>query len=179
MTVARSRIVLSLAVALAGACDHRTAAKDPSPMSASLTLTARAESAVVSAGAPIRLQLTLTNHATSPVWINRRMNAGYPDDLLREVFVVVRDDRGAVVTVPDSERVDAHRSPPGRADFVELGAGQSVTSTVDVTMWFPTRKPGRYHVVATYSNDDSGAAHGLHAYTGSISAPPFDLSLTP
>jgi hypothetical protein len=167
---------MTLALATTAACDHHSAAKDPPPMSApSLTLTARSESA----GAPLRLVLTLTNGGSGPVWINRRMSVGYPDDLLREVYLIVHDERGAVVNVPDAERVDAHRSSPARTDFAELAPGASVATTTDVTPWFPTRRAGRYQVTVTYVNDDGGAAFGLHAFTGAVTAAPFELTIAP
>ncbi len=143
-----------------------------------LALTARSMRSTVAVGAPIDFELTLTNVSAAPLWINQRMTVGYPDDAMREIYVTVRDAGGAEVKTPDLERVDAHRSPPSRADFVELAPRQSIHASVDVTLWFPARLPGRYTVAVSYTNDDAGDAFGLRAFLGTVHAAPLDLTLT-
>ena len=142
-----------------------------------LALAVRSEPSTIPVGAPIHVELTLTNVGSAPVWINRRMSVGYPDDILREIYIIAHDAGGALVKVSDIERVDAHRSSPTRNDFVELAPKQSFRADVDLTLWFPTRLPGRYSVTVTYANDDAGAAFGLQAFTGAVTTAPFDLTL--
>jgi len=179
--VVPSRLGLVIWFSLATtACDRHAVSKETLPMPAStLALAAHSEPSAIPVGSPIRVELTLANLGSEPVWINRRMSVGYPDDTLREIYVTVHDAGGAVVKVSETERVDAHRSPPGRGDFVELGPQQSLRASVDLTLWFPTRLPGRYTVAVTYANDDAGGAFGLRGFTGAITAAPFELTLAP
>jgi hypothetical protein len=177
--IAFMRLGLATLLALAtAACDRHAVPKETLPMSPSpVALAVRSEPSAIPVGSPIRVELTLTNVGSAPVWINRRMSVGYPDDILREVYVTVHDARGVLVKVSDIERVDAHRSPPIRSDFVELAPKQSFRADVDLTLWFPTRLLGHYTVTVTYANDDAGTAFGLQAFTGAVTTAPFDVTL--
>ena len=172
----------AVALALATvACDHHAQPRGRDQQTGdtmtTLTLTAHSDAATFAAGAPIPLHVTLANPSTRPVWINQRLGLGYEDALFRELFITVRDERGAVLAVRADQRRDAHRMPPARADFRELAAGDSVAATVDIAPWLPALAPGRYQVTVTYHNDDSGQAHGLAAFTGAVAAAPVAITL--
>jgi hypothetical protein len=148
-------------------------------MDVPLTLTASTAGDHFGVGAPIPVRLALTNQSSESVWVNGRLGVGYPDGLCREIFFTVRDDSGQVRPVPDAARVDAHRLPPRRLDFVLLGPRQAVTGELDLALWCPFEQPGSFSVEFHYQNSDDGAAFGLAAFTGRVDAESIRLRILP
>jgi hypothetical protein len=135
-----------------------------------LLLTATTERRSVALGAQIPVQLVLANPSDAPVWVNRRMGLGYEDGIEREIYFHVLNESGEVLPIPDEARVDAHRSPLRQSDFQLLTPGEQVTTDVNLALWYPFTKPGRYRVLFCYENTTDGRVFGVEAFTGRITA---------
>jgi hypothetical protein len=142
-----------------------------------LTLTAATDRNTVTMGASIPVHLTLTNRSNVPVWVNRRMGLGYEDGIEREVYFTVLDEAGNVLPVPDDARVDVHRMPLQRDDFQLLSPGDGVATDVNLSLWYPFTKAGRYRVVLDYDNTADGKPFGIDAFTGRVTANPLTIEI--
>lgn len=141
-------------------------------MEAQLSLTVAGERTTYPRAGPIQLTATLRNLGDAAVVVNGRMGVGYADNPVRELYFTVFSVEGEALPVPDNARADVHRLPPQADDFRTLGPGQAVTAAVELTLWYPFPRPGRYTVVFTYENSWDGAAFGLSAWVGSVDAEP-------
>jgi len=144
-------------------------------MTSPLTLSATAAQTNFRPGEPIPVRLALRNVSASTMWVNRRLGAGYEDNVEREVYFTVFSAEGAVLPVPEEARVDVHRMPPVRADFAQLNPAASIEATLDAAMWYPFRQAGKYRIVFTYENLRDGKEFGLDAFRGKVSADPLSI----
>jgi hypothetical protein len=146
--------------------------------SSRLTLTALgAGAAAYPRTGPMPLVVALRNASPTPIWVNARMGMGYEDGLVRELYFTVYDAEGTLLPVPDGARVDVHRLPPRRQDFMELAAGGAVETTVDASFWYPFPHSGRFSIVFTYENRWAGHEFGVEAFTGTVSAPALSVAV--
>lgn len=142
-----------------------------------LMLEARAAATTFHCDGPICVNVVLRNASAEPRLVNGRLGVGYEDVANRELYFRILDAEGRLVPVPSAERVRLHRGPLRREDFVVLKAGQSLETEADITIWQKIREPGRYEVVFTYDNVDSGAEFGLDSWTGTVVAGPVSIEV--
>jgi len=144
-------------------------------MNTPLTLRVTSERTSYSRSIPIPLTVTLRNISTAAVLINGRLGVGYEDSVVRELYFTVYTADGQVLPVPNEARTDVHRMPPRKDDFRYLEPGQTLATEVDVTMWYPCSRTGRYSIVFTYENTWDGKQFGIDAWTGRVSSEPVSL----
>ena len=114
---------------------------------------------------PVLVTLRLQNAGVVPLVANCawRVNDETMVPSAGEVYFVVEDPTGrslpfAVLIRPRGIR---------QGDFAQIQPGESCASDpIDVASYFPIEQPGRYRIVATYCNGQSGSAFGLSASRG-------------
>ncbi|MEY2442562.1 MAG: hypothetical protein QOJ46_1988 [bacterium] len=99
---------------------------------------------------PSPVRVTLVNDGPESVLVNRRLAPGYAGSLSREVYAELTTADGAPAAHAD---LDYERPEPTDEDFVELGAGQSVSGEFDLFHWYRPREPGSYRVVLVYADE--------------------------
>jgi len=145
---------------------------------APLKLTALCDKSSFRLGSSILVQVKLSNASAHPIWINKRMGVGYEDSMVREIFFTVYDaSTGRVIPAPEDERVDAHRLPPSRGDFQQLGPGDAADVVVDLSYWYRFKLAGNYQIIFTYDNHYDGGEFGVKAFKGKVTSNPVDVTL--
>ena len=128
-------------------------------------------------GEPIPALITLRNTSTSTIWVNRRLGVGYEDNIEREIYFTVSAENGAVLPVPDEERVDVHRTALERRDFAPLDPDAAIETTLNIAAWYPFRKAGLYRIVFTYENRRDGKEFGVEAFCGIVNSDPLSIDI--
>jgi hypothetical protein len=115
---------------------------------------------------PVRV--SLTNHGSAPVVVNRRLSIGYRDSLARELFVEVYRPGDADVVSGQALLYDRDTSTPD--DYVTLEPGDEIAGSFDLVEWYTLpSEPGSYDLVVCYQADEPLAAPppdilpGIHA----------------
>ena len=101
-------------------------------------------------GDSILATLSLTNSGQESALVNARMapNAANAPDEMRDVVFKVRSPSGDELPL----RVFINVRPPSDKDFIELAAGESVSTNIDLTNLYSFAEPGNYTVQAIYTN---------------------------
>jgi peptidyl-Lys metalloendopeptidase len=130
--------------------DPATEAPEVTPGELSISLSAPQQ--VAAARAAVNVDVTLTNPAAHPVRVLRYLT---PLDGIKEDLFSVSFD-GATV-----EYLGRHYkwAAPEAKDFITLGAGQSVTATVDLATAYDFGKTGSYQVAFGGGHHGDEAAH--------------------
>jgi hypothetical protein len=92
---------------------------------------------------PTTVRFTLTNPSAAPVWV-LRWNTPLEDRWKGTIFTVTKGKKEIPYQGPLTKRGD-----PGKEEYVEIPAGESVSGEVDLSLVYEMKKPGRYTVQVT------------------------------
>ena len=153
-----------VAILMMGFCAILSAAASPvQAQDAGVIATLAAARTSVASTEAVVVQLTLTNPGTAPVALLRWL---VPEDgLTAPLFAVELDGKLVPYT-----GIRAKRAAPIDADYVFLGAGQTVTWNVDLTDAYDFSQTGRYGITYDVASADLFArASGTTPYLTSNS----------
>jgi peptidyl-Lys metalloendopeptidase len=94
------------------------------------------------AGGPVALRFRLTNRTREPLWVLRWNTP-------------IEGWRGTIFTVTFQGSALPYQGPmlkrgdPGREEYVEIGAGESINVSVDLAEVYDVKQPGKYQVKVT------------------------------
>ncbi len=98
------------------------------------------------AGGPVALRFRLTNRTREPLWV-LRWNT--PIEGWRgTIFTVTFLGKGKGAEIPYQGPM-LKRGDPGREEYVEIGAGESVNVSVDLAEVYDVKQPGKYQMKVT------------------------------
>lgn len=128
----------------------------------------------VDRSAPAPMTVTVTNVSDAPVLVNRRLTPGYRNSTSRELWADIRDESGAPAQVAT---IDYERDLPSEGDYVELGAGESISGSFDLFHYTRPRSPGRYQVTIVYQADEAVAGPPEGVVPGEHAAEPLTVDV--
>lgn len=121
-------------------------------MTSNLELKIDLEKNRIHLGESCQVLVKLSNEGKKAQVVNRRMAVGYRDNISREIFAELIDlDTGES---PRIDFVDYNRDFSPTSEYVYLYPGQTISTSFDLSEWYPLINEGSYKLVVFYQADE-------------------------